>query len=64
MLEELQFNITRHFMVPQHIVLSKEKRKQMLQDRQINLDDLPIIKRSDPVARYLGLSPHDIVFIR
>ncbi|EGD75692.1 polymerase II polypeptide E [Salpingoeca rosetta] len=52
---ELIVNITRHELVPQHVVLSKEEKQALLQRYKLQEQQLPRMKVSDPVARYLGL---------
>lgn len=56
-LEQMQFNISRNFMVPKHSVLSEQQKKEMLQHFMITEDKLPVILREDAMARYLGLEP-------
>ena len=63
-LKEMQFNVTKHTLVPKHTKLDKEESvslvdKLCLKSRFL----LPIISQSDPVARYLGLNHGDIVSI-
>lgn len=50
----LQFNVTKHVRVPPHIPMSKEEVKQLLEGYECNLEQLPKIKKNDPVARYYG----------
>lgn len=54
---ELQFNITKHVLVPKHTVINKEEAKK-LKDYS-----LPIILRTDPIVRFYDFKRGDIVKI-
>ena len=64
-LRELQYNVTRHHLVPPHRAIRDAPsiddvlRRYRLQSRYL----LPIIQTTDPVARYLGLKPGQLVEI-
>jgi DNA-directed RNA polymerase subunit H (RpoH/RPB5) len=64
-LKELQFNISKHMLVPKHVKITDEKELQELKEKfKIRgFSQLPHILKTDPMARYLGLKPHDIVKI-
>jgi DNA-directed RNA polymerase subunit H len=62
-LEELQYNVTLHRLVPKHVKLSPEQTQKVLETFQIKLKDMSTIYRSDPVAKYLGLMQGDVVRI-
>ena len=60
-LKTLQFNILEHSLVPEHIVLSSEEKKQFYKDYNImNDSQLPEISRYDPVALVIGLRPGEV----
>jgi DNA-directed RNA polymerase subunit H len=58
-----KFTILDHELVPKHILLTKEERKQLLEQLKIRPERLPWIKASDPVAKLIGAKPGDIVKI-
>ena len=61
---ELQYNVTKHSLVPRHELLSEEQVEQLLTRLQLRSRSLlPRIDSSDPVARYLGLRPGNVVRI-
>eukprot|EP01095_Lingulamoeba_sp_RSL-Kostka_P013565 TRINITY_DN5653_c0_g1_i1.p1 TRINITY_DN5653_c0_g1~~TRINITY_DN5653_c0_g1_i1.p1 ORF type:complete len:205 (-),score=44.80 TRINITY_DN5653_c0_g1_i1:179-793(-) len=62
--EELILNITKHCLVPEHKVLSKKQKRQLLSKYKLTADKLPKVKITDPVARYYGLSVGQVVKIR
>ncbi|TBU01609.1 subunit Rpb5 of DNA-directed RNA polymerase [Hamiltosporidium tvaerminnensis] len=51
---ELLFNVTKHELVPKHILLSENEKEIFLKNRKLKEQELPKILKSDPVARYYG----------
>lgn len=60
---DLIVNITKHTLVPKHIRLSDDEKKELLQRYRLKESQLPRIQREDPVARYLGLKRGHVVKI-
>mmetsp|Transcript_22677 Transcript_22677/g.20595 ORF Transcript_22677/g.20595 Transcript_22677/m.20595 type:complete len:222 (-) Transcript_22677:14-679(-) len=60
---ELLVDITEHKLVPEHIVLSQQQKQELLDRYRLKPSQLPRIQVTDPVARYLGLKPHQVVKI-
>lgn len=61
--KELLFNVSRHELVPKHEKMHNEDDvKALLQSLKIkSKTQLPIILKTDPMARYLGLKTGDVV---
>lgn len=52
---ELQFNITKNRLVPQHVPLTREESQQIVHEYNCTKSMLPRILVTDPVARYFGM---------
>jgi DNA-directed RNA polymerase I, II, and III subunit RPABC1 len=61
--EELVVNITAHELVPKHVKLTPAEKSELLKKYLIKEAQLPRMQRTDPVARYFGLVPGDVVMI-
>jgi DNA-directed RNA polymerase subunit H (RpoH/RPB5) len=64
-LKELQFNISNHYLVPKHELIRDPTLIQELVTSYSLKSKLhmPLIQKSDPMARYLNAKPGDIVKI-
>lgn len=47
-------------LVPKHVPLSHEEKKQLLAKYKITNNQLPKIMKSDPVSRYFGMQKGDV----
>lgn len=63
-LKELQINITKHFLVPKHEKVPKKDEQEILDFYNLkSKTQLPLILKTDPMSRYLGLQSGDLVKI-
>ena len=59
--KQLQFNITKHFLVSKHIVLSKKESDEFrIKYNIMNDSQIPEISRFDPMAKAIVLKPNQI----
>lgn len=62
---ELQYNITKHSLVPTHVIISNSETSNLIHKLGIdNLDQLPYIYNTDPVIKFLGGEPGQVVEIQ
>jgi DNA-directed RNA polymerase I, II, and III subunit RPABC1 len=54
LVEELQFNITKHCLVPRHRVMTENQLENLLSEMKCEKSNLPTILTVDPVCRYFG----------
>lgn len=62
--KELMFNPMKHELVPKHEKITEEEGKTLMENLQLkSKTQIPLIQRTDVIARWLGLSQGDIVRI-
>lgn len=59
-LEELQFNVSKHYLVPKHMICSREEKRRV---KKMYGDNFPEIRPSDPQMRYLGARKGQLIKI-
>ena len=62
-LENFTFNISRHQFVPKHSILTKKESIELLTKYNAILTNLPKINREDPMAKFIGAKPNQIIKI-
>jgi len=58
-----KMDITKHELVPKHIVLNEKEREEVLKKYGITLRQLPRISVSDPVIKILNANIGDVIKI-
>ena len=62
--KQLQFNITKHVLVPTHTKCNDEEINELLKTYNLLTKvQLPLISRDDPVIRYYNYKPGDVIKI-
>jgi DNA-directed RNA polymerase subunit H len=61
--EEPKKSFLEHEMIPKHMLLTEDEKKELLQKYNIQPEWLPLVKASDPVVRAIDGKPGDIVKI-
>ena len=63
-IRELQYNVTKHILVPKHELVDEDEVKSIVEGYALKSKfQLPHILKTDPVSRYLGLKSGDVVKI-
>ncbi len=63
MLVEKEFNVLTHELVPEHIIMNEEEKKQLLEKFNITINQLPKILKNDPAAKQIEAKEGDIIKI-
>jgi DNA-directed RNA polymerase subunit H (RpoH/RPB5)/adenylate kinase family enzyme len=59
--DHLLFNITKHFLVPKHKLITKKEFEELTENKEKGfVQNLPKIYETDPISRYYGAKPGQI----
>lgn len=60
---EKEINILKHKLVPKHMILKDEEKKELLEKLKILPEQLPKILTNDPVVKVIGAKEGDVIKI-
>lgn len=65
LISRLQFNITKHVLVPKHeVIIDKHEIDKIVQDYRLkSRHQLPVLLKNDPIARWYAMKTGDVVKI-
>ena len=61
---EMAYDPTEHFLVPEHRPLSVEEQRDFLVRNDISIDQIPTMLTSDIISRYYGFQPGQVIEIK
>ena len=56
-------DVSTHILVPKHVKLSEEEKKELLEEYNISLKQLPKITKSDPAIEHMETETGDVIKI-
>jgi DNA-directed RNA polymerase subunit H len=62
-LKNFMFNISKHILQPKHTILTNEQVKEVLTRFNLKLVNMPKITRENPMAKYIGARPNQVIQI-
>jgi len=60
---EKEYSVLKHELVPKHIILNEDEKKEILEKLKIKSEQLPKITTSDPVVKEMDAKEGDILKI-
>ena len=60
---EKEYDILKHELVPEHVILEEKEKKELLEKLKITPINLPKILTNDPVVKTIGAKEGDILKI-
>lgn len=61
--DEVQYVVTRSKLVPKHVICSKAKKEEILKTYNVTKEQMPEIKSTDPIVRYIGATRGQLIKI-
>ena len=59
----LNYNITNHALVPEHVIISKDEVTELLKTYHCTIESLPLISNIDPMVKKLQAQPGEVIKI-
>lgn len=56
-----KFDVTKHVLVPKHTKVSDKELKELFEKLNIDVNNLPRIKKSDPAILHLDVKEGDVI---
>jgi DNA-directed RNA polymerase subunit H len=60
---EKEYSVLKHELVPKHIILNDDEKKELVEKLRIKPEQLPKILTNDPVVKEMGAKEGDILKI-
>jgi len=60
---EKEYDILKHELVPEHVILEEKEKKELLEKLKITTINLPKILTNDPVVKTIGAKEGDVLKI-
>jgi DNA-directed RNA polymerase I, II, and III subunit RPABC1 len=54
---DLMYNITKHELVPKHILLSMKDKQEVMKKYKVTDKQIPYVLKTDPISRYFNAKP-------
>lgn len=58
-----EYEVMEHELVPKHEIMSEDEIEQLVNQKDVDLEDLPKILKNDPVVKEIGAEPGDVLKI-
>ncbi|MBS3167597.1 DNA-directed RNA polymerase subunit H [Candidatus Woesearchaeota archaeon] len=59
-----EVKVVKHYLVPEHVKLSEEQKKELLDKLKVSVKQLPRIKISDPALKTINVKVNDLILIK
>ena len=60
----MEFDITKHELVPEHIKLTEEEKKKILEKYNVSARQMPSILKTDPAIQHLVPVSGDLIMVK